>query len=98
MKRTTVVIFAGLAMAVALAGFSSEVIGPDGTALSDVLTVPAGDGATWISVGLGAPIAVSPNAENGLLQLPDLATVGYLVQDAVSGEPIESGSLSWQVA
>ena len=97
MKRTTVVIFAGLAMAVALAGFSSEVITPDGTALSDVLTVPAGDGTTWVRVGLGAPLAISPNAENNL-QLPDLATVGYLVQDAVSGEPIESGSLSWQVA
>jgi len=97
MKRTTVVIFAGLAMAVGIAAFGTEVIAPDGTTLSDVLTVPAGDGTTWIRVGLGAPVAVAPNAENKL-QLPDLATAGYLVQDAVSGEPIENGSLSWQVA
>jgi len=97
MKRTTVVIFAGLAMAVGFAAFGTEVIGPDGTTLSDVLTVPAGDGTTWIRVGFGAPIAISPNAENRL-QLPNLAMAGYLVQDAVSGEPIESGSLSWQVA
>ena len=96
MKRTTVVIFAGLAMAVALAAFGTEVIAPDGTTLSDVLTVPAGDGTTWVRVGLGAPLAIAPNAENNL-QLPNLAMAGYLVQDAVSGEPIEKGSLSWQV-
>ncbi len=96
MKRTTVVIFAGLAMAVGFAAFGTEVIAPDGTVLSDVLTVPAGDGTTWVRVGLGAPVAVAPNAENKL-QLPGLATAGYLVQDAVSGEPIGEGSLSWQV-
>ncbi len=96
MKRTTVVIFAGLAMAVGIAAFGTEVAAPDGTALSDVLTVPAGDGTTWVRVGLGAPVAVAPNAENKL-QLPELAMAGYLVQDAVSGEPIENGSLSWQV-
>ena len=97
MKRTTVVIFAGLALAVGFAAFGTEVIAPDGTVLSDVLTVPAGDGTTWVRVGLGAPIAVTPNAENKL-QLPALATAGYLVQDAISGEPIDEGSLSWQVA
>ncbi len=97
MKGTTVVIFAGLAMAVGIAAFGTEVIGPDGTVLSDVLTVPAGDDTTWVRVGLGAPVAVVPDAE-GNLQLPSLATADYLVQDAVSGEPIENGSLSWQVA
>jgi len=97
MKRTTIVIFAGLAMAVGFAAFGTEVIAPDGSVVSDVLTVPAGDGTTWVRVGLGAPVAVAPNAENKL-QLPGLAMAGYLVQDAVSGEPIEEGSLSWQVA
>ncbi|MBD3856787.1 MAG: hypothetical protein IFK92_09745 [Acidobacteria bacterium] len=97
MKRTTVVIFAGLAMAVGFAAFGTEVIAPDGTTLSDVLAVPAGDGTTWVRVGLGAPLAIVPNAENKL-QLPSLAMAGYLIQDAVSGEPIENGSLSWQVA
>ena len=96
MKRTTVVIFAGLAMAVGFAAFGTEVVAPDGTVLSDVLTVPAGNGTTWVRVGLGAPVAVAPNAE-GKLQLPGLAMAGYLVQDAVSGKPIEEGSLSWQV-
>ena len=97
MKRSTVVIFAGLAMAVGVAAFGTEVIAPDGTVISDVLMVPSDNGATWVRVGLGAPIAVTPNAENKL-QLPGLTETGYLVQDAVSGEPIEKGSLAWQVA
>ena len=97
MKRSTIVIFAGLAMAVGVAAFGTEVIAPDGTIISDVLTVPSDNGPTWVRVGLGAPIAVTPNAENKL-QLPGLTEAGYLVQDAVSGEPIEEGSLSWQVA
>ena len=97
MKRSTIVIFAGLAMAVGVAAFGTEVIAPDGTVLSDVRTVPARDGTTWVRIGLGAPVAVTPNAENQL-QVPGLAQAGYLVQDAVSGEPIEEGSLSWQLA
>jgi protocatechuate 3,4-dioxygenase beta subunit len=96
MKRTTVVIFAGLAMAVGIAAFAQEVIAPDGTVLSDVLTVPAGNGTMWVRIDLGAPVAVAPDTE-GRLQLQGLAMAGYLVQDAVSGEPIENGALSWQV-
>ncbi len=97
MKRSTIVIFAGLTMAVGIASFGAEVIAPDGTVLSDVRTAVAGDGSTWVRVGLGAPMAITPNAE-GNLQLPGLTRAACLVQDAVSGEPIKEGSLSWQVA
>jgi protocatechuate 3,4-dioxygenase beta subunit len=96
MKRSTIVIFAGLAMAVGSAVFGGEVVAPDGSAISDVLTAPAGGGTTWVRVGLGAPIAVTPNAD-GKLHLSDLVSAEYLVQDAVSGKPIEEGSLRWQV-
>jgi protocatechuate 3,4-dioxygenase beta subunit len=94
MKRTTIVIFAGLAMAVGTAAFAQEVIGPDGTVLSGVLTANAKDGTTWVRVDHGAPVAIKPNAE-GKLQLPDMVVAGYLVQDQVSREPVEGGSLTW---
>ena len=96
MKPTTVVIIAGLAMTVGLTAFGTEVIAPDGSIISDAVTVPAGDGLTWVRVGLGAQIAVAPDAEKRL-QLPKLEIAGYLVQDAISVKPIEEGSLSWLV-
>ncbi len=96
MKRSTIVIFAGLAMAVGIASFAAEVVAPDGSAVADVLTRPAGNGATWVRVGLGAPLLITPNAD-GNLPLPGLAKAALLIQNASSGEPIEGGSLSWKV-
>ena len=96
MKRTTLVIFAGLAMLVGFAASGQEVTGPDGTVISDVVTASAGDGTTWVRVGFGAPVAAHPDGE-GKIRLQSLASAGYLVQDGISGEPIESGSLVWQV-
>jgi hypothetical protein len=96
MKRPTIVILAGLAMAVGVAAFGAEVIAPDGAIITDVLKAPAADGATWVRVGLGAPFAVTPDAD-GNLRVPHLASAAFLVQDALSGNPIETGSLTWQV-
>ena len=55
MKRTTIVIFAGLAMAVGIASFATEVTAPDGTVISNVLTATAEDGT--IETTRGAVIA-----------------------------------------
>ena len=96
MKRSTVVIFAGLAMAVGIAAYGADVVAPDGSAISDVMTAPGAGGTTWVRVALGAPLAIKPNAE-GKLQLSVLESAKYLVQDALTGEPIEEGSLQWQV-
>ena len=97
MKRSTIVIFAGLTMVVGIASFAAEATAPDGSVLSDVRTAVADDGTTWVRVGLGAPIAITPSAE-GALQLPGLAQAAWLVQDGLSGEPVTDGSLSWKIA
>jgi protocatechuate 3,4-dioxygenase beta subunit len=96
MKRTPLVIFAGLAMLVGFAVSGQEVIAPDGTVLSDVVTARAGDGTTWVRVGSGAPVAAASEGAGKIL-LQSLASAGYLLRDRVSGEPIEDGSLTWQV-
>jgi protocatechuate 3,4-dioxygenase beta subunit len=96
MKRTTIVIFAGLAMLVGFTASAQEVIAPDGTVISDVTTARSADGTTWARVGVGAPVATVPASEGKLL-LQSLANAGYAIQDEVSGEPIEEGLLTWQV-
>ena len=96
MKRTTIVIFAGLTMAVGIAAFATEVTAPDGTVIPNVLTAAAEDGTTWARVDLGAPVAIKPNAD-GKMQLPHMTVAGYLIQDQISREPIDGGSLNWLV-
>jgi protocatechuate 3,4-dioxygenase beta subunit len=96
MKRTPLVIFAGLAMLVGFAASGQEVTAPDGTVLSNVVTAQAGDGTTWVRVGSGAPVAAVPDGAGKLL-VQSLTKAGYLVRDSISGEPIEDGSLTWQV-
>jgi hypothetical protein len=96
MKRTTLVIFAGLAVLTGFTASGQEVTAPDGTIIPDVETALAGDGTTWVRVGFGAPIAVVPDSE-GRIQLQSLARAGYLARDGISGEPIEDGTLTWQV-
>jgi len=96
MKRTTIVIFAGLAMLVGFAASGQQVTAPDGTVLSEVVTAPAADGTTWVRVGAGAPVAAVPDGAGKLL-LQSLASASYLVQDGVNSEPIENGSLTWLV-
>jgi protocatechuate 3,4-dioxygenase beta subunit len=51
----------------------------------------------WVRVGPGVPIAIAPSAE-GKLVVSDLTVARYRTQDAVTGDPIEAGSLRWQVA
>jgi hypothetical protein len=96
MKHTTLVIFAGLAMLVGFTASGQEVIAPDGTIISDVVTAPAADGTTWARVGFGAPVSTVRDSD-GKLRLQSLASAGYTIHDEISGEPIEEGSLTWQV-
>ena len=96
MKRTPVVIFAGLTMLVGFAVSGQEVTAPDGTILTDVAMAQAGDGTTWVRVGSGAPVAAVPDGAGRLL-VQSLASASYLLRDRISGEPIEDGSLTWQV-
>jgi protocatechuate 3,4-dioxygenase beta subunit len=96
MKRSSIVIFAGLAMMVGAAASAQLLIAPDGAVIEGAIMAPAGNGMTWVRVGLGAPILMTPES-NGDLRLSDLSTAEYLVLDAATGEPITTGSLSWQV-
>ncbi len=96
--RTSVVIFIGwLAMAAGAAVAAPLVIAQDGTAIDDAVAVQADNGASWVRVGLGAPLEVTPD-DRGNLRLPQLLTARYIVLDAVSGQPVKSGSLRWQIA
>jgi protocatechuate 3,4-dioxygenase beta subunit len=96
MNRTTVIIITGLAMALGVVAFGSEVVAPDGTVVTDIVAAQANDSTTWVRVGAGVPVATVATAE-GQLALPQLAVASYLVQDAVSGEPVTIGSLTWLV-
>lgn len=95
MKGRKLVIIAGLAMVAGVAASEQLVIGAEGTIIHDGAAVVSTDGA-WVRVGLGAPLAVTADA-NGALRLPELATATYAVLDAATGEPIEGGSLSWRI-
>ena len=95
MKRSTLVIFTGLAMAAGVAAAGATVIGPDGAVIDDPVVVVSGDRA-WVRTGLGAPLAVAADA-NGKIRLPELASASLTVLDALSGEPVTSGSLSWRI-
>ncbi len=96
MKRSTIVIFAGLAMMVGFVASAQQVLAPDGAVIDSAITAPAGNGKMWVRVGVGAPIEIAPDA-NGDLRLAGLAIAEYVVLDAATGEPIDAGSLSWQV-
>ncbi len=97
MRRTLLVVFAGLVMAAGAAVAGPLVTAQDGTAVEDAVTVQTDNGATWVRVGAGAPLAVVPD-DQGNLQLPELLTASYIVLDAISGEPVPAGSLRWQIA
>lgn len=96
MKHTTLVIVAGLAMVAAVSAAGQTVINADGTAVHDVLSVPADTGA-WVRVGLGAPLFIGSDGA-GNLQLPALSVSQLIVLDAADNRPVEAGSLSWSVA
>ena len=95
MKRSTLVIITGLAMAAGMAAAGPTVVGPDGAAIDDA-AMAVSAGRNWVRVGLGAPLAVEAGA-NGEIRLPELASASLTVLDALSGEPVTSGSLSWRI-
>lgn len=95
MKRTTLVIFTGLAMAVGAAAAAQTVVAPDGTTIGDALIVP-GDSGAWVRSGLGAPLLV-PADETGTLNLPGLVPAQHVVLDAATGQTISGGTLSWDI-
>ena len=96
MNRSTLAIFAGLAIGVAAAVGAQSVVAPDGAMIDNALTAPAGNSLVWVRVGLGAPIEVTPD-DQGALHLPQFENAGLLILNAVSGEPVTAGSLSWRL-
>jgi len=96
-RRAMFVVFAGLAMTAQVAVAGPPVISQDGSAIDNAVTLQADNGASWVRVGVGAPLEVIPD-DQGSLRLPELVTAQYIVMDAISGEPVRAGSLRWQVA
>jgi len=96
MRRITLVIFAGLAMAAGVAGAGQKVIAQDGGVIDNAVIAQAADQSTWVRVGLGAPLEVIAD-EDGDLHLPGLVVASYAILDAVTGDEVTAGSLQWQV-
>jgi len=96
MRRITLVVFAGLAMAAGVAGAGQKVIAQDGGVIDNAVIAQAADQSTWVRVGLGAPLEVIADDE-GNLRLPSLAVASYAILDAVTGDEVTAGSLQWQV-
>lgn len=94
MKHTTLVIFAGLAMAAAVAADGQTVIDQGGAPVEDVLTVGTNAGA-WVRPGLGVPLLLTPDGAGNLV-LPALSTAQLVVLDAATNQPIVAGSLRWE--
>ncbi len=95
MKRTTLVIIAGLAMAAGIVHAGYTVVAPDGEIVDNAATVAA-SGSVWVQMGIGAPLELVAD-EEGVVRLPELQQAQYVVLDAESGEPVEGGSLTWKV-
>jgi protocatechuate 3,4-dioxygenase beta subunit len=96
MRRITLAIFAGLAMAAGVVGAAQPVVAQDGAVIDDAVIALAGNGSSWVRVGLGAPVEVVAD-EEGNLRLPNLAVANYAVLDAITREEVTAGTLSWQV-
>ncbi|MEJ2190083.1 MAG: carboxypeptidase-like regulatory domain-containing protein [Acidobacteriota bacterium] len=94
MKHSTLAIFAALAVAVAVVANAQPVQAPDGALLEEARTVSASGGMVWVRAGLGVPLLMAPD-ESGSLHLPELNSARLLLLDAVSGEPITNGTLTW---
>jgi protocatechuate 3,4-dioxygenase beta subunit len=95
MKHTTLVIFAGLAMAAVVAAGGQTVIDQGGAPVEDVLTIPTSAGV-WVRPGVGVPLLLIPDGA-GNLQLPALSTAQHVVLDAATKQPVVAGSLHWEV-
>jgi len=94
-RGTTLVVAAALAMVAGVVTAGQPVIDHDGLVLTEVVTAPAAGGGTWVRIGLGAPIEL-PAGNDGELRLPVLETAALVVLNAITGEPISAGSLSWR--
>lgn len=97
MRRTTRVFLAGLAMVTGAADAGQPVVAHDGTPIENAVIAKDRKGISWIRVGAGAPFEIAADSR-GDLRLPDVVTAQYVVMDAISGEPVRSGSLRWQIA
>jgi len=90
MRRTILVILAGLAMVAGVAGAGQTVVAQDGAVIDDAVIAQTGNGSTWVRIGLGAPLEVIAD-EEGNLRLPNLPVASYTVLDAVTREEIAAG-------